>query len=248
MRWRATVAYDGTAYQGFQRQIGETPTIQRALERAVEQISGQTVTVVGAGRTDAGVHATGQVIHFDLDWAHGERALLRAINAHLPQDIALQDLRSAPGFHARFDAQARLYRYRIIAADQRHPLLIHRAWHIWGRLDADGLHQTAALLLGEHDFAAFGHAPSGENTVRRVSVSEWRAEREAAGLLWVYTVEATAFLHHMVRRMVALQVAVAQGRMVLADFEALFRRAVLADSVSIAPPQGLTLEAVRYRD
>src|SRR5262245_36389052 len=113
MRYRATLAYDGTAYQGFQRQIGDTPTVQLAVENAIAAVTGQRATVIGAGRTDAGVHATGQVITFEVEWAHADEALLRAINAHLPGDIALQTIADAPGFHPRFDAASRLYRYRV---------------------------------------------------------------------------------------------------------------------------------------
>src|SRR6185503_8073316 len=128
MRYRATLAYDGTDYQGFQRQIGDTPTIQLAVEKAILAVTGQTATVNGAGRTDAGVHATGQVIAFDVDWNHGDAALLRAINANLPDAIALQDIETAPGFHPRFDAIARLYRYRVFQADQRQPMMRLQNW------------------------------------------------------------------------------------------------------------------------
>src|ERR1043165_2626290 len=129
MRYRATLAYDGTAYQGFQRQSGDTPTVQGTVERAIAQArGGQQVNISGAGRTDTGVHAIGQVIAFDLDWSHDDQALLRAINFHLPEDIALQDIRQQPDFHPRHDAISRLYRYRILVAAHRQPLLRTRVW------------------------------------------------------------------------------------------------------------------------
>src|SRR5437762_2008204 len=124
-RYRATVAYDGTNYQGFQRQAGDTPTIQGALEAAISRISrGQSVTVLGAGRTDTGVHATGQVIAFDLIWRHTEDDLLRAINALLPMEIAVQKLtRAEPGFHPRYDARSRTYQYFVYEAQIRQPMM-----------------------------------------------------------------------------------------------------------------------------
>jgi len=247
MRYRATLAYDGTAYQGFQRQIGDTPTIQLAVEQAVAAVTGQTTPVIGAGRTDSGVHATGQVIAFDVEWRHGDTALLRAINANLPDDIALQDIAEAPGFHPRFDALSRLYRYRVIQAEQRQPLLRNRAWHIRWKLDGDWIKQAAGLLLGKHDFAAFGKPPQGENTVRTVYQSEWTAEPEVYGTLWTYTIEADAFLQHMVRRIVWMLLDVGRGKQTVSDFEVYFRRAELPTEGSIAPPGGLTLEQVKYR-
>lgn len=245
-RYRATLAYDGTRYQGFQRQAGDTPTIQAAVERAIRQITGQFAVVVGAGRTDTGVHANGQVIAFDVDWPHEDHTLLRAINAVLPADIALQALAPQPGFHPRFDAQSRVYSYTIIHAPQRQPLWHKRAWHIWGKLDKTALHNTAALLVGEHDFATFGNPPRGENTVRRVLRSEWQFYEERFGERLVYTVEATAFLEHMARRMVGMQADVARGLITYEAFAAAFQAAHLSQAGTLAPPQGLVLEWVHY--
>ena len=115
------MAYDGSAYQGFQRQAGETPTIQGAVEAAIFKITQQPVDVIGAGRTDSGVHASGQVIAFDVEWTHDDAQLLNALNAVLPPDIALQSIARAPGFHPRFDAHSRVYVYTIIHAQQRQP-------------------------------------------------------------------------------------------------------------------------------
>src|SRR5262245_56052776 len=114
IRYRATLAYDGTAYLGFQRQAGNAPTIQAAVETAITAVTGQQVTVIGAGRTDTGVHALGQVIAFDVDWSHSPEELMRALNALLPEDIALQSITRQPGFHPRFDATSRVYRYYIL--------------------------------------------------------------------------------------------------------------------------------------
>lgn len=248
MRYRATLAYDGTAYQGFQRQAGDTPSIQGKVEQAIASASGQRVNVSGAGRTDTGVHATGQVIAFDVEWTHADQALLRAINFHLPQDIALQDIRQQPGFHPRYDAISRLYRYRVLIAPQRQPLLLTRVWQMWNGLDGDLMEQASKLFIGEKDFASLGKPTQGEVTIRSVYRSEWQAQRNEFGMLWTYTVEADGFLHHMVRRMVALLVQVGQKRMTVDQFEQLLVRAQLVESLAIAPPQGLTLEVVRYNE
>ncbi len=248
MRYRATLAYDGTAYQGFQRQVGDTPTIQLAVERAVAAVTGQSATVVGAGRTDTGVHASGQVISFDVEWAHDDTALLRAVNVALPDDIALQDIRQHEGFHPRYDAFSRVYRYQVLQAPTRQPLLRHRAWHLYGGLQLETMQEAAKLLIGEHDFASFGQPPTGEVTIRTVYVSEWIVQPEINGTLWTYTIEGNAFLKHMVRRIVSLLVRVGQGKVTVSEFDELFQRRQLLQAVSLAPPQGLTLETVRYNE
>jgi tRNA pseudouridine38-40 synthase len=245
-RYRATVSYDGTAYQGFQRQAGDVPTIQRSLEEAVEAVTGQTVRVTGAGRTDTGVHAAGQVIAFDVEWRHEDADLLRALNVVLPGDIALQDIRQHPGFHPRFDAVTRVYKYHIVQSPHRQPLLRYRAWHIWSDLDQNAMASASMLILGEHDFAAFGKPPKGDNTVRLVMESHWMRRRAPYGWDWTYTIEANAFLQHMVRRLVGVLVEVGRGRLTQADFEALFRSAQVIGSIALAPPQGLVLENITY--
>lgn len=248
MRYRATLAYDGTAYQGFQRQSGSILTIQGTVEQAIALVCGQQVNISGAGRTDTGVHASGQVIGFDVEWTHADQALLRAINFHLPPDIALQEIRQQPGFHPRYDAISRLYRYRVLIAPQRQPLLRTRAWQMWNGLDGGLMEQAAKRLLGEQDFAALGKPTQGEVTIRTVYRSEWASQQNEFGMLWTYTVEANGFLQHMVRRMVAMLVQVGQKRMTVERFEHLLDRAQLVESLAIAPPQGLSLEVVRYNE
>ena len=244
-----TLAYDGSAYAGFQRQRAGTPTIQGAVEAALQRLAQQPVTVYGSGRTDSGVHASGQVIAFDLLWRHSELQLLRALNALLPQDIAVQSLQTTqPEFHPRFDARVRVYEYTLLHAEARQPLLRQRAWHVYGALDVALLRRAAVLLVGAHDFGAFGQAPQGDNTVREVMRSEWMQQALPVGRLLRYRVEANAFLYHMVRRMVGMQVDVAQGRMSLTEFEAVFRAADLAQAGTLAPPGGLVLCEVRYPD
>lgn len=246
-RYRARVAYDGSRYHGFQRQAAQ-PTIQAALEEALSRITGQQVQVVGAGRTDAGVHADGQVIAFDCAWPHSDEDLLRAANAHLPPEIALQELCQQPGFHPRYDALARRYRYHVLETPVRQPLLLSSVWQVHRRLDLDAMQKASAVLVGQHDFAAFGRPPRGTNTVRIVFVSQWESQPQGAGRLLTYRIEATAFLQHMVRRIVAVLVNVGRGSISPEGFTELLRSADIAQARAVAPPQGLVLEAVRYRD
>lgn len=244
-RFRATLAYDGTAYFGYQRQP-DVPTVQERVEQALSKILQTPTTVHAAGRTDTGVHATGQVIAFDALWKHDASTLLRAINAKLPDDIALQDIAEQADFHPRFDALSRTYRYDLAVLDVRQPLLAKRAWQMQSDLDERVLQQTARMLTGEHDFAAFGKPPQGTNTVRVVYESAWQIGTALPGISHSYSVTATAFLHHMVRRMVGMQVAAARGEISLAQFEDIFKSAHLARNHWIAPPQGLTFVEVRY--
>lgn len=245
-RYRATLAYNGTAYSGFQRQAGSTPTIQGAVENALRQVSGQHVTVIGAGRTDAGVHATGQVIAFDIHWRHEPDALLRALNANLPIDIALQDIAPAGvGFHPRFSARSRTYVYRLYQRRVRHPLWDPLAWHIPYALDAAAMQKAAGCLLGEHDFATFGTPPQGEITIRRVMHSAW-AQADGEPAIWQYTITANAFLQRMVRSIVGTLVEVGRGAIDQDAFVAAFAAADRSRSGPSAPPHGLTLAEVVY--
>jgi tRNA pseudouridine38-40 synthase len=242
--YRATLAYDGARYQGFQRQAGGIPTVQASVEQAIKAVTQEDTTVIGAGRTDTGVHATGQVISFEVEWGGAVEVLLRALNATLPDDIAVQDLQEEPDkrFHPRFSALSRSYNYSILQSAQPQPLLRHRTWYIRQKLNIDVMQKAAGLLIGEHDFATFGQPPYGDNTVRRVFLSQW----EEHGDILLFRIEATAFLKHMVRRVVGMLVEVGRGQLTVEAFESRFRRADLSLAQTVAPPQGLILEAVRY--
>jgi tRNA pseudouridine38-40 synthase len=245
-RYRAVLAYDGTAYAGFQRQARGTPTIQGSVEAALRRISsGQDITVLGAGRTDAGVHATGQVIAFDMNWRHEPSALLRALNANLPTDIALQSLSlAAPDFHPRFSARSRTYVYRLYHSRVRRPLWDRYTWQIMAPLNGAAMQQAAALLVGEHDFATFGQPPQGSRTVRQMTDSRLVREEDAAP--WEYHVTANAFLQHMVRSIVGTLVEVGRGAMTVEAFEAALVAADRSRAGPTAPPHGLTLVTVMY--
>jgi tRNA pseudouridine38-40 synthase len=254
-RYRAILAYDGTAYQGWQRLGEDDPglSIQGTVEAALAKVcGGQQVEVIGAGRTDAGVHATGQVIAFDVVWKHDDDDLLRAINALLPTDIALQRLeRSAPGFHPRYDASSRTYQYFVYEAQIRQPMMARMSWWvrppIHTRLDLDKMNWAAAKLLGVHDFASFGAPPQGENTTRQVFQSEWFIETPTQGTrLLSYCIEANAFLYHMVRSIVATLVDVGLDKMTITEFIEAFQAKDRGRIGKLAPPHGLTLIEVSY--
>jgi tRNA pseudouridine38-40 synthase len=244
-RYRATVEYDGSDYFGFQRQLPGQPTIQAELENALASIAERPVLVTGAGRTDTGVHACGQVISFDLDWSHGVAALQRAVNANLPPAIVLLDVaEAAPDFHPRFDARRRRYAYFVYNAPVRSPLRRLRSWHLAHTLDLAAMNDAAAVLIGEHDFATFGRPPQGENTVRVLYQAEWQRE----GTLLRFSIEGNAFLRRMVRSIVGSLRLVGDGRWTVAEFVAAFRAQDRDRAGQTAPPDGLYLTAITYDD
>ena len=246
MRYRATLAYDGTGYHGFQRQANAAPTVQQTLEKALHAISGQTIRVIGAGRTDAGVHATGQVVAFDLDWRHTPLDLRNALNASLPDDMAVRDVQGArPDFHPRYDALSRTYVYRLYVAPVRDPFLRFRAWHLTSPLDIRTIRQAAASLVGTHDFSTFGTPPQGDNPVRTVYEARWEAQ---PGEQHLFSITANAFLYRMVRSVVGALVTVGQGRMTVEEFVGILAARQRSLAGLLAPPCGLTLVAVQYSD
>lgn len=242
-RYRATVEYDGTDFHGFQRQAQGERTVQETLEAALWAVTGQAVTVMGAGRTDAGVHARGQVIAFDVDWRHGEAALGRAMNANLTRDVAIKEVdRVERRFHPRFSASRRTYQYTVYNRLCRSPLLRRTTWHRRRPLVMTALNAAGGLLLGEHDFATFGQPPTGVNTVRRVFRAEWRRN----GGFVVFSIEADAFLYRMVRSLVGTMCQVGAGEWSIERFAAAFAAADRAQAGPTSPPQGLCLLSVGY--
>jgi tRNA pseudouridine38-40 synthase len=198
---------------------------------------------MGAGRTDAGVHARGQVIAFDTDWHHGPVALGRALNANLPLDVAVRGVeRVERGFHPRFGARRRTYVYTINNQMSPSPLLRRTTWHRRRPLDESVMNEASALLIGEHDFATFGRPPVGDNTVRRVTRARWRRE----GDLLDFTIEANAFLYRMVRSLVGSLCQVGEGGWSVSTFSELFSAADRTLAGPTAPPQGLCLLSVIY--
>jgi len=252
--YRATVEYDGTAYGGFQIQPGRR-TIQGELERAVHRITQQFVRIAGAGRTDAGVHGRGQVISFRAEWSHGCEDLQRAMNAVLPRDIAVRKVAFARDrFHARFSASSRVYVYAIYNGPVRAPFLSRFSHHVARPLDLSAMAEAGSYLEGEHDFAAFGHPPTGDSTVRVAHHVEWGCGVPAWGncpgtdsdKLVQFEIEANAFLRGMVRRIVGTLVLVGTGSLTPAGFSEILESREIRRSGAPAPASGLCLWRVRY--
>ncbi len=242
MRVRAVVAYDGTDYRGFQRQVNG-PTVQQALETALAQVTRETITLLAAGRTDAGVHAVGQVIAFDTAWRHGIDDLQRAMNAVLPADVAVQKLKeAAPGFHPRYDARSRRYQYTLYNAPLRCPLNRRYSLHVSTLLDRAAMEEAACSLVGEHDFAAFGQPPQGNVTVRRVLAAGWGGEPPQM----TFEIEANAFLYRMVRSIVGTLLRVGRGKMSVKQFVEALASCERGQAGQTAPPHGLCLMEVTY--
>jgi tRNA pseudouridine38-40 synthase len=241
---KLTVAYDGTGYVGWQRQAtGES--IQGLLEYALSRIDRRAVTVHGAGRTDAGVHATGQVASARLACAHDAATLLRAVNANLPAAVRVLDVAvMPPAFHARFSATGKTYEYRIWNGPTVPPTLRLYAWHVPQRLDVGTMERAAVALVGRHDFAAFQGAGSPTHTsLRRVTAAGWR--RAADGTL-VFEISGDGFLRHMVRSLAGTLVEIGQGRRDPDDLARLLASRDRARAGRTAPPQGLFLVKVEY--
>lgn len=246
-RYQAVLEYDGTDFLGFQRQAEGTRTVQGEVEAALGRIGGASSPVLAAGRTDTGVHASGQVIAFDLNWRHGAPDLLRALNANLPPDAAVKSVaQCAADFHPRYRARARRYRYTIYNAPVRSPLAARTTWHVWPPvLNLTALQAASECLLGQHDFATFGSDPDeGMNTIRTITVAEWAAEPDAGWLR--FTVQAEAFLYRMVRSLVGALKQVGAGELDVVEFEELLRARNRALCPPLAPPQGLCLTDVIY--
>ena len=243
--YAALIAYDGTEYHGFQRQIESQPTVQSTIENVLSQLARQPVTLLGSGRTDSGVHAVGQVITFSLAWKHGSEDLKKALNANLPEDIAILQLRQVPSsFHPRFDAQRRAYEYTIYNAPMRHPLKRHLSWHVRQTLDETEMNQAAQSLLGIHDFATFGQPPQGNNSVRELFMAEWiRSGNELT-----FRIEANAFLFRMVRSIVGSLKLVGEGTWTVEEFVQAFKAKSRAACGPVAPPQGLQLVSIMYEN
>lgn len=241
-RYQIIIAYDGTRFAGSQRQAN-APTIQSELEGALKRVGWQGKSLLLAGRTDSGVHAAGQVAAIDLEWSHAPADLRNALNAALPMDVAAEEVRLAPEhFHPRFDAVSRRYCYRLYCQPVRDPLRDRFMWRVNPALDGKILGQAARMLKGQHNFAAFGSPPRKDGgTLRRVLETRWTSEGDE----WAFDVRADAFLYRMVRRMVYVQVAAAQGRLAVESIgQALNEPANLPSG--LAPACGLTLMEVAY--
>jgi len=239
---KLTIEYDGSRYHGWQRQAN-APTVQQALEEAIGRVVGHRVTLHGSGRTDAGVHALGQVANFRTRSAIPAAQLPHAVNANVADDIAVlraEDV--APDFHARYSAKRKTYRYRILCRPVRPA--VGAAYVCWRRhpLDVAAMQRAAAHFVGEHDFAGFESHSSGEGSVRVV----FRSEVTAAGEVIDYYVTANGFLYNMVRAMAGTLIEVGSGRRRPDDVARLLASRDRTLAGATAPARGLCLMQVDY--
>ena len=244
-RYLVTVEYDGGDFVGWQRQENG-PSVQEELEVAASAITGgrEKVAVQGAGRTDAGVHATGQAAHFDLPEAFDPARLPLALNAHLPDTIRVLSGRGVEdGFNARFDAVRRAYRYRMVTRRVAPALDRGRAWHVGRKLDLDAMSEAAGHLTGKHDFTSFRATHcQAESPVRTLDIL--KLEEEPAGVALV--AEALSFLHHQIRNIAGTLELVGRGKWSPADVPAALEARDRSAAGPTAPPHGLYLTRVDY--
>jgi tRNA pseudouridine38-40 synthase len=237
------IEYDGTDFAGSQLQPNAR-TVQGVLEETLAGLLGQAPRVRLAGRTDSGVHALGQVAAFETESALGAEAIMRALNALLPEDLAVgRAWRAEAGFDPRRQALSRVYRYVIYNRRERSPLWRGRAWHIPGSLEREAVEECLAQLPGRRDFASFSASqPAGKGSVRDLR----RAELRQQGDLLCLEFEANAFLPHQVRRTAGALVEAGRGRLTPLAFQGFLEHPVYNSAGPAAPPEGLYLVAVRY--
>ncbi len=236
--------YDGTAYHGFQWQAGGV-TIQQKLEEALQQLTGETIRVLGASRTDAGVHARGQLVSFITGSSHSPETFVKGMNYYLPGDIAVRTAhRVKDSFNVRSQAVSREYKYYILNSRIRSPLGRNYSLLVNGQLDVDAMNQACQCLVGEHDFASFTNTNGAElkSTVRRVSRADLGREEEFI----VFTMVANAFLTHQIRNTVGALIKVGLGRMNRDEFYAIMEATRPGLAGPMAPAHGLCLVAVNY--
>ncbi|WMT91751.1 tRNA pseudouridine(38-40) synthase TruA [Pelagibacterium sp. H642] len=243
-RYKLTIEYDGTPFVGWQRQA-DAMSIQEALEEAIEKFSGEAVRTQTAGRTDAGVHARGQVAHFDLTRAWDPFRISEALNYHLrPHPIAILACEDVGGdFEARFSATARHYEYRILNRRARPAIEEHKVWHVPVPLDAGAMDRAAQVLVGRHDFTTFRSAQCQANSPLR-TLDKLNVTREGDAI--VITTSARSFLHHQVRSMTGSLKLVGEGRWSADDLKEALKARDRARCGPMAPAAGLYLMRVDY--
>ncbi|MFM1852192.1 MAG: hypothetical protein RIS54_1876 [Verrucomicrobiota bacterium] len=242
-RWKCVCAYDGTGFAGWQSQA-RGRAIQDVIEERLGAVLKRPVRIAGSGRTDSGVHALGQVFHFDADWTHGEQKLLLALRTGLPAGIQIKSAKPVRAdFHARFDATGKRYEYRIHRGDAD-PFTRPYSWVVFRDLDVAAMRDAAARLLGKHDFRAFTalNGPEKDDTVRTLR----RLDVVSRGRLVRIVCEGDGFLYKMARSLAGLLESVGEGKISPDEAEAILRSRRRTEAVQTAPAQGLFLMKVFY--
>jgi tRNA pseudouridine38-40 synthase len=261
--WRITVSYDGTEFSGWQIQPGQ-PTVQGHLQESLRRITGEAPLPQGSGRTDAGVHALGQVASFALAAPIPPESLKRAFNRILPPSIRILEARLAPAeFHARHSAQAKTYEYRVFQGELCPPFLARYVYACRWPLDLGQMQRAAADFIGEHDFLSFaatdpdltarslsGQQPAyqTETAIRTIFSSAWETKESADGPLLVYRVRGSGFLHHMVRNLVGTMIDVGRGYRRAEEIKPILAARDRKAAGPTAPARGLFLHSVEYPD
>lgn len=239
---RLDVAYDGTGFRGYAAQTG-LRTVQGELDGALEQILGRKVVTSVAGRTDAGVHARGQVVSFPYEELVDERRLARSLNGLVGPEISVLAVTEAPDeFSARFSATWRRYRYLISTTPAPDPLTRNQVWHVGRPLDLPAMADVAGQFVGAHDFGSFCRSVEGKSNVRDVIESSWQEDDG----MFIYSVRANAFCHQMVRSLVGFMYDVGRGFSSAADTPSVIAARDRSAVATVAPPHGLTLMEVGY--
>lgn len=243
---KLTLAYEGSAFAGWQRQPG-VRTVQAAVEDALAAIDERPVTVVAAGRTDAGVHALGQVASAEVANRLPPDVLVRALNVRLPDDVRVSGVEEAPsGFDARRQARAKVYRYTIAPGPDPGPFVRRVVWHVPQALNVAAMTEAAAMLVGEHDFAAFQASGGDVRTSVRRLVQSQLVHQAGRPVYLRYEVTGTGFLRHMVRNIVGTLVDIGKGRWPASEMAAILAARTRQRAGVTAPPQGLVLVRVLY--
>ncbi|MDO5059681.1 MAG: tRNA pseudouridine(38-40) synthase TruA [Neisseria sp.] len=244
VRWALTLSYDGGRFFGWQKQADGLPTVQSALEAALSKIAGEPVATIAAGRTDTGVHATAQVVHFDTFAERGEQSWIRGVNSLLPEGAAVWRAQKVPSeFHARFDAFGRRYRYILQCSPVRSPMLAGKAGWTHTPLDLAAMQEAAAMLVGTHDFSSFR---ASQCQAKSPVKTMYRAELRGTASLIVLDLHGNAFLHHMVRNIVGALVYVGNGRLSVQGFADLLAEKSRLKAPPTFMPDGLYLTGVDY--
>jgi len=243
-KFKLVIEYDGTAYHGWQRQAADR-SIQAEIEKALAVMTRLEISLAASGRTDAGVHALGQVAHFACDTNITAEAFLKGLNSLLPADIVIRSCENVPAdFHARYDARRKTYRYRILNRSVPTAVNNRFVWHLRQPLNFEAMQAAAAYVVGEHDFKAFeGTGSPRSSTIRNIFRAEFMRDAEE---YLIFEIEGDGFLRYMVRNVVGTLAEVGRSRITPEDFKAILESRDREQAGATAPPQGLFLVSVDY--